>query len=161
MIAESELLNIALDLTTGFDCLLLGGLGLKLTYPQVLDREPHDADFIMVNDRSEIVRMIHWLQNRGYRVTSWQDAVDESFDFTRLKGRIYFRAKKLIPSYDPVIVDMNYEFGQFDYSDLKKLSSRVQGIRVLNRQGYILTLSHSDRERDLNRAQKLLSMDQP
>lgn len=158
MIAEFELLNISLDLTNAFDCLLFGSLGLKLTYPEVLEQAPHDADFITGNERNELVRMIHWLQNRGYRVTSWQDVVDDSFDFDLLKGRIYFRAEKQIPLYDPVIVDMNYEYGQFNYFDLKKMSSRVQGIRILNREGYILALSTSDREKHQKEVRVLQSI---
>ena len=158
MIAEFELLNISLALTNEFDCLLFGSLGLKLTYPEVLEQAPHDADFVTGKDHRELVRMIYWLQNRGYQVTSWQDTVDDAFDFDLLNGRIYFRAKKIIPLYEPVIVDMNYEYGNFNYFDLKKMSSRVQGIRILNREGYILTLSTSDREKHLNEAQKLLGI---
>ena len=158
MIAEFELLKIAHDLTNTFDCLLFGSLGLKLTYPQLLSHAPHDADLITGNNRQELVRMIHWLQDKGYRVSSWQDIVDDSFDFDLLKGRIYFRAKKHIPLYEPVIVDMNYEYGTFNYDELKIMTSRVQGIRILNRQGYILALSSSDRKEHLEEARKLLAM---
>ncbi|MBQ9396196.1 MAG: hypothetical protein IJU23_11890 [Proteobacteria bacterium] len=159
MIAEFELLDIARDLTNEFDCLLFGSLGLKLTYPQVLEHAPHDADLVTGRERAELVRMIRWLQARGYDVHSWQDRVDGDFDFERLTGRIYFRAEKRIPAYDPVIVDMNYEYGSFDYLDLKRMSSNVQGIRILNRAGYIRTLSTSDREKDFVLLQKLLRCD--
>lgn len=158
MVPYIELKRMAVELTNRFNCLLYGSLGLQLTFPQVLDEPPHDADFLTADSRSNVLCIIDFLHNNGYRVWSWKDPVVHGFDCDLLYGRLYLRASKPIIGYEPAVIDIIYEVDDFVFQLLSKQTVFVEGIRVLNKDAYIRCLGMCEKEKHLKERQRLLSL---
>lgn len=158
MIPYIELKRVAVELTTRCNCLLFGSLGLKMTFPQVLPAPPHDADFFAAGDHDNLMDIISLLRNEGYLVWSWQDPVVDGFDFDALQGRFYFRGVKYIHGFSPAIVDVTYEILGLPYAELEPQTHIVEGIKVLNREGYICSLSHCVKEKHLRECEMLKNL---
>lgn len=158
MIPYFELKRMATELTTRCECLLFGSLGLQLTFPQVLPEPPHDADLFAAGDRGNLEQIIRLLQGDGYMVYSWQDPVVDGFDFNILRGRFYFRGVKRILGYEPAIIDVTYEINQLPYEELARFTQRVEGIRVLDKDGFIKALGRCEKEKHLHECELLKRM---
>lgn len=143
----TALLDIAKQLCAQTKCTLIGSLGLYLAYPQVMDTFPQDADFYADAAADNLSNIISLLQQNGYQVYSWQDRIDDAFDYSLLKGRYYFRGVK-----GGDIVDITYEIQGMEYSEMQPYEIVQDGIKVYNKAGLMKVLDKSDRER--NRAQK-------
>ncbi len=158
MIPYFELKRVAKELTTQCNCLLFGSLGLQLTFPQVLPEAPHDADLFAAGDRDNLLQIIAMLQADGYMVYSWQDPVVEGFDYDILRGRFYFRGVKKLLGYEPAIIDVTYEIANLPYGILEKYTQKVEGIRVLNKDGFIMALGRCEKEKHLRECEELKKM---
>ena len=153
-----ELEKIAVELTTRYNCVLYGSLGLQLTYPEVLDTPPHDADFITRYDRENLKAIIKYLQQNGYQVYSWEDPIVDGFDMNILTGRIYIRGIKHIDGYSPAIIDITYELIPFPIENLLSLSKMKGGIKILNKEGYIIVLDFCEKEKHKQERRRLMEL---
>lgn len=158
MIPYFELKRVAKELTTYCNCILFGSLGLQLTFPQVLPEAPHDADLFAAGDRKNLLRIIATLQEDGYMVYSWQDPIADGFDYDVLGGRFYFRGEKRLPGYEPAIIDITYEIANLPYDILDKYTQKVEGIKVLNKDGFIMALGCCEKEKHLRERDELRKM---
>lgn len=147
MIPTFELIRIARQMTERFDCLLFGSLGLDMTYPEVLMEGVHDADFYADCTMDNLKAIIAYLKGEGYQVQSWQDPIDDKFDYEKMRGRFYFRAIKEVKDYEPAVVDVTYEIRDITYAELSRLTIIQDGVRVLNKEGFLMALSKAERQK--------------
>ena len=110
----NELKEIAKNLTTQSDCRLIGSLGISLECPQVLDTVPSDVDLYARNTIENIKNIIAQMQKMNMTVYSWQDIIDDNFNYDLLKGRFYVRGIK-----GDKKVDVTYEIENLDYEELE------------------------------------------
>ena len=153
-----ELERMAGELTSYYKCILCGSLGLHLTFPEVLDKPPHDADFITDCNADNLWSIIGFLQQNGYTVFSWKDPIVEGFDREALNGRVYIRGVKYISGYSPAVIDVTYELICFPVEELYALTVLKNGIRILNREGYIFALGLCEKEKHLRERDRLLKI---
>lgn len=153
-----ELKRMASELTSRFNCLLFGSLGLYYTYPEVLDSTPHDADFITDNNLENLIGIITFLQENGYSVSSWKDPIVKGFDMDALNGRIYIRGVKYIHGFSPAIIDVSYELINFPFNEIIPLTIIKDGIRILNKEGYIFALGLCVKDKHLNERKRLMML---
>ena len=151
-----ELKRMAAELTKRFDCALFGSLGLELTYPDVLDNPPSDADLVAGNERENLKGIIQFLQENGYTVYSWEEPIAKGFDMEILSGRFYIRGIKHIPPYKPAIIDITYELKGIDNRQILGMTTTKEGIRVLNIDGYILALGICEKAKHLQERELLI-----
>ena len=151
-----ELKRMAAELTKRFDCALFGSLGLELTYPDVLDNPPSDADLVVGNERENLKGIIQFLQANGYTVYSWEEPIVKGFDMEILSGRFYIRGIKHIPPYKPAIIDVTYELKGIDNRQILGMTTTKEGIRVLNIDGYILALGICEKAKHLQERELLI-----
>ena len=151
-----ELKRMAAELTKRFDCALFGSLGLELTYPEVLDNPPGDADLVAGNEQKNLKGIIQFLQANGYTVYSWEEPVTEGFDMGILRGRFYIRGIKHIPPYEPAIIDVTYELKGIDNRQIQRMTTTKEGIRILNIDGYIMVLGICEKAKHLQERELLI-----
>lgn len=147
MIPTFELIRIARQMTERFDCLLFGSLGLDMTYPEVLEEGVHDADFYADCTMDNLKAIIAYLKGEGYQLQSWQDPIDDKFDYEKMRGRFYFRAIKEVKDYQPAVVDVTYEIRDITYAELSRQTIIRDGVRVLNKEGFLKALSKAERQK--------------
>lgn len=133
--------DIAAILTDKAECRLIGSLGLNLSYPQVLDTVPSDIDLFANNTISNIKKIINQMKKMNMTIYSWQDIIDDDFDFELLKGRYYIRGIK-----DDIKVDVSYEIGNLNYSDMESCGIQTDNIKTYNKYGFIKLLECSERK---------------
>lgn len=136
-----ELKAIAKTLTTQTDCRLIGSLGIYLECPQVLDTVPSDVDLYARNTIENIKNIIAQMQKMNMTVYSWQDIIDDNFNYDLLKGRFYVRGIK-----GDKKVDVTYEIENLDYEELEAKGKTIKEINTYNKQGFIRLLDCSDRK---------------
>ena len=151
-----ELKRMAAELTKRFDCALFGSLGLELTYPDVLDNPPGDADLVAVDEKENLNGIIQFLQANGYTVYSWQQPIVKGFDMDLLQGRFYIRGIKHMPQHAPAIIDVTYELKGINIRELLGMTIQKEGIRVLNIDGYIITLKICEKAKHLQERELLI-----
>lgn len=151
-----ELKRIAAGLTENFDCALFGSLGLELTYPEVLDNPPGDADLVAENKQENLMGIIKFLQANGYTVYSWGDPIVKGFNMEILPGRLYIRGIKHIPAHKPAIIDVTYELRGIEISELLRMTTVKEGIRILNIDGYIMSLEICEKAKHLQERELLI-----
>ena len=74
-------------------------------------------------------------------VYSWQDIIDDNFNYDLLKGRFYVRGIK-----GDKKVDVTYEIENLDYEELEAKGKTIKEINTYNKQGFIRLLDCSDRK---------------
>lgn len=151
-----ELKRIAAELTENFDCALFGSLGLELTYPEVLDNPPGDADLVAADEQENLKGIIQLLQANGYTVYSWEEPIVKGFNMEILTGRLYIRGIKHIPEHKPAIIDVTYELKGIEIRDLLRMTKIKEGIRVLNIDGYIMALEICEKAKHLQERELLI-----
>lgn len=137
----TELLEISALLSRKTKCTLIGSLGMHLSFPMIPDTYPYDADFYADGSLENLKSIVNVLKENGYKVYSWQDEIEEQFDYALLSGRYYIRGIK-----GETIVDITYEIQNLKYFDLQCYERYKQDIRVYNREGLIKVLEQSDRK---------------
>lgn len=145
----TDYIEIAQELCCTENCTLVGSLGLYLTYPQILDTYPQDADFFIADDINTLKKCINILWKKKYKVFSWDKEILNIEDITEelLNGRIYVRGIK-----NNLIVDIMYKREGITYDEMRKFQIRENNINLYSKEGYITMLEYS--ERKINQAQK-------
>ena len=123
------------------DFVLIGSMGLKYAYPDIMESEPKDAD-IVISDKSDLRSVVKFFIENGYDVYSWNELIDKNFDYSRMEGRIYFRAMK--GSYQ---FDVNYDLENITYSEISKNIKIVNNIKVPTRKLFIRLLNDADNDK--------------
>ena len=145
-----EYKRISEILTQNAECTLMGSLCLSFQHPEILKKSPSDADFYASDELANILKIIDILKNNGYEVYSWQDKINEKFDFALLKGRFYIRGIR-----DRKNIDITYEIDELDYNLMKVHQIEIQGIKMYDTQGLMILLSKSDKEKNKIQLEKL------
>ncbi len=145
-----EYLRIAEILTNNAECRLIGSLSLMFQHPEILERKPSDADFYASDEIENILNIIGILKDNGYEVYSWQDRIDEKFDFGKLKGRFYIRG-----ICDGKNIDITYEIEGLNYFEMKVHETDIQGIKMYDTEGIMILLSKSDKEKNKRQLARL------
>lgn len=96
--------------------LVIGTYGVFNICKAVLDNHPLDCDILVENDLESVKNIIRELKVNGYKIYSWQDEVNEDFDYSILKGRYYLRAVKLKDEVE-YKVDITYECEYLDFNE--------------------------------------------
>lgn len=139
----SEYDKILNDLLSVCNFVLIGSMGLKYAYPDIVNSEPKDAD-IVISDKSDLRLVVDFFIKSGYSVYSWNEPVDSNFDYDRMEGRIYFRALK--NSYQ---FDVNYALENITYSEIMENIQIINNIKVPTKKLFIRLLT--DVNNDKNR----------
>lgn len=158
MICTHELTRISSILTQDYQCILFGSLGLQMLYPQLVTSTPHDADLITIDNYDHIRLIVDFLHSQSYSIFSWQDEINEQFNYNLLKNRFYIRATKSIPDFEPIIIDITYEPTGLSFNQLYNHSFVINHTRILNHQGFIMALTQSDNPKHFSTLQSLLNL---
>ena len=136
-----ELVSISTKLCENANATIIGSLALFLRYPKALNRFPKDADLFAEGTRENLMKIIGILVDNGYLVKSWQDTIDEDFNYEMLKGRYYIRGTKGCN-----IVDVTYEIEGIEYADMRKHEICYDGMRFYRKEGMLVIMDKCDRE---------------
>lgn len=122
--------NILNQIGSTADYVTIGTFGIYNSPRKgILDNLPKDVDIVIENKPESIIAVIDTLKKNGFTLYSWQDVVDESFDYQQLIGRYYMRAVR--DDIDGILqFDINYESDYADFSQFYKNSSVSNNIRV-------------------------------
>lgn len=113
---------------------LMGSFCLYYTYPEILEKDPPDADLLTINNKENLKTIIEIFLNNGYSVFSWKDAIKNSdFDFSNLNYRYYFRAVK-----DDIVFDITYYNEYYSFESLENHIFTINSIKVLDKSAMIL-----------------------
>ena len=114
---------------------------------------PRDADLFAEGSKENILNIISLLKENGYLVKSWQDVIDEEFDYKMLKGRYYIRGIKGCN-----IVDVTYEIEGIEYDEMRKFHKDMNGIRLYNKEGMITIMDKCPRDTVVERKKALMEV---
>lgn len=117
------------------DFVLISSMGLKYAYPNITEHEPKDAD-IVISDKSDLRSAAEFFIENGYSVYSWDEPVDSNFDYSRMEGRIYFRAVK-----DSYRFDVNYALENITYGEISENIRIINNIKVPTEKLFIRLLN--------------------
>ncbi|MHC1684407.1 MAG: TRM11 family methyltransferase [Clostridiaceae bacterium] len=96
--------------------LVIGTYGVFNICRAVLDNYPLDCDILVEDDLDSIKNIITELKVNGYKIYSWQEELNEDFDYSKLQGRYYLRAIKLIDEVE-YKVDITYQCEYLDFNE--------------------------------------------
>ncbi|PRR84484.1 DNA methyltransferase [Clostridium vincentii] len=111
----SEYKNALVKVGEKVKYLVIGSYGLFNICKSVLDNPPYDCDILVDNNINSIKNIVNILKDQGYDLYSWQDNIDQKFDYNKLKGRYYIRAIKKAKE-EEYIIDITYECERLDFS---------------------------------------------
>lgn len=134
----SEYIKVLENFSSVCDFVLIGSMGLKLAYPDIMNFEPHDMD-IVISDKSNLWSAVKFFIDNRYKVYSWNEIIDENFDYDCMNGRIYFRAVK-----DSYQIDVNYSLENIAYSEITENIQIINNIKVPTKELFIKLLSAVD-----------------
>lgn len=134
----SEYIKVLENFSSVCDSVLIGSMGLKLAYPDIMNFEPHDMD-IVISDKSNLWSAVKFFIDNRYKVYSWNEIIDENFDYDCMNGRIYFRAVK-----DSYQIDVNYSLENIAYSEITENIQIINNIKVPTKELFIKLLSAVD-----------------
>lgn len=138
---NNEYQRIFNELSAICDFVLIGSMAIKYVYPNIISYEPKDAD-IVVSENADLKKIIQFFIDNKYIVQSWEEEIDNKFDYNKLNGRIYFRAIK-----DKYIFDVNYSMLNIDYSELLNGIQVIGNIKVPTKDMFIRLLESANNEK--------------
>lgn len=114
--------NILKNLGKISEYLVIGTYGLFNICKCVLDNEPLDCDILIPYDEDNIKKVVKLLKDSEYKVYSWQDEINDDFDYNKLIGRYYLRAVREVKREnngnlnEKYIFDITYECEYLNFS---------------------------------------------